>query len=96
MDTGARRGRGSAASGVVVRRGRCADAPLRAASSAAVTGQCELVVDEWAPVCADGLTFEDVGKRIHGRAADTTPCLYHHACLTFLSSHLGVHFGLYN
>ena len=28
---------------------------LRAA--AAVTGQCELVVDEWAPVCADGLTF---------------------------------------
>ena len=28
---------------------------LRAA--AAVSGQCELVVDEWAPVCADGLTF---------------------------------------
>ena len=31
-EMGARRGRSSAASGVVVRRGRCADDPLRAAS----------------------------------------------------------------
>ena len=35
MDTGARRGRGSAASGVVVRRDRGADAPRRTASLAA-------------------------------------------------------------